>query len=84
MLSMHESNLGDFQECDYGNYFTYRFTDNPWALLNGLMHEIDVGDGVRFARVLKTVVHLCIDEDIDGKAVIEKWQIKNHNNYVRK
>lgn len=83
MMTFQDLNEGEFQECDYGKYFTYRCTGNTWALLNGLTHEIDVGDGVRFARVLKTVAHVCTDEDAEGKAVIEKWMIKNHNKYVR-
>lgn len=61
---MRELNIGEFQECDYGNYFTYRKTDNLWAIEQGYMHEIDVGDcQVRFARVLKTVAYVCTDED---------------------
>jgi len=84
MLTMRDENIGEFQECEYGNYFTYRYTSNTWAILQGLPHEVDVGDGgVRFARVLKTVVHLCVDEDAEGKALIDKWQIKKHNIYTK-
>ena len=79
----HVFNEGEFQECDFGKYFTYRNTDNPWAIEHGFMHEVDVLDGVRFAKVLKTVVHICIDEDAYGKPVCEIWKIKQHNKYVK-
>lgn len=81
MMTLKELNEGEFQECDYGKHFTYRKTDNLWAIEQGFMHEVDVLDGVRFARVLKTVVYVCVDEDAYGKAVFEKWNIKNHSLY---
>lgn len=87
MMTLKELNEGEFQECDFGNYFTYRKTDNLWAIEQGFMHEIDVGSGgignggVRFARVLKTVAYVCVDEDAEGKAVFEIWKIKKHNRY---
>ena len=45
------------------------------------MHEVDVLDGVRFARVLKTVAYVCVDEDEYSKAVFQIWKIKKHNKY---
>ena len=82
MMTLKELNEGEFQESDFGNYFTYRKTDNLWAIEQGFMHEIDVGNGgVRFARVLKTVAYVCVDEDAEGKAVFEIWRIKKHNRY---
>ncbi len=83
MLTVRDTNIGEFQEKDFGNYFTYRKTDNPWALQNNLKHEVDVGDGVRFANVLKTVVHMCCDEDAEGKAVLHTWKIKKHIIYSK-
>jgi hypothetical protein len=83
MLTMRDTNIGEFQEIEYNNYFTYRKTDNPWALQNNLKHEVDVGDGVRFANVLKTVVHMCVEEDAEGKAVLDTWKIKKHVLYVK-
>jgi hypothetical protein len=84
MMTMRDTNQGEFQEKEYGNYFTYRKTDNPWAIQNNLMHEVDVGDGgVRFANVLKTVAHVCIDEDSEGKAVLDTWKIKKHILYIK-
>lgn len=34
------------------------------------------GDQTRFARVLKTVAYVVVDETDDGKLVVEKWPIK--------
>ena len=77
----HVFNEGEFVEVDFGKYFTYRKTDNLWAIEQGFMHEVDVLDGVRFARVLKTVAYVCVDEDASGKAVFQIWKIKKHNRY---
>lgn len=81
MMTMRELNEGEFQECDFGKHFTYRKTDNLWAIEQGFMHEVDVLDGVRFARVLKTVAYVCVDEDEHGKPVFELWKIKKHVRY---
>ncbi len=70
--------IGSFVEVDYGNDFTYKETKDAWALSQGLKHEIDVLDGVRYANVKKTVAYVCVDEDADGNAVLDKWQIKQH------
>ncbi len=81
MMTLKETNIGEFQECEFGNYFTYSNTNNLWAIEQGFMHQIDVLDGVRFARVLKTVAYVCVDEDEYGKAVFQIWKIKKHNKY---
>lgn len=82
-MTMRDLNTGEFQECECGNYFTYRKTTNLWAIEHGYMHEIDVLDGVRFARVLKTVAYVCTDEDAAGKPVFQIWKIKKHNIYSK-
>lgn len=78
MYKFNDANLGEFTERDFSKAFTYRLTDKAWALENNLPHEIDVLDGTRSARVLKTVVYVAVDEDANGKPVLEKWHIKNH------
>lgn len=83
MLTMQELNYGEFQEEDHKKYFTYRKTDNLWAIEHGFMHQVDVLDGVRFARVLKTVAYICTDEDAYGKPVHEIWKIKKHVIYQK-
>ena len=74
-------NLGEFKERDHGRFFTYRPTTDAWALSHGLHHEIDVLDGVRFANVLKTVAHICVDEEADGQPKLETWRLLQHKRY---
>lgn len=81
MLSTKTS-TGEFTEVSMGKHFTYRPTTNHWALVHGLTHEVDVLDGVRFARVLKTVAHVAVDENADGNPVLEAWKIKQHLVYA--
>jgi hypothetical protein len=82
MWTAQQDNLGEIQEQEYGKWFTYRATADEWAILNNLPFEIDVLDGVRYARVLKTVAYVAVDEDEMGLPVVEKWSLKNHNPYV--
>lgn len=81
IIRLSGGNIGEFQEADHGSYFTYKATNDKWAVENGYSHEIDVLDGVRFANVKRTVAYVVIDEDADGKPVVEKWFIKRHNVY---
>lgn len=83
MLRSPEGKTGEFKEASVGNWFTYQDTKDAWALSHGFTHEVDVLDGVRYAKVLKTVAHICVDEDADGKPVIEHWKIKSHTEYEK-
>jgi hypothetical protein len=74
-------NLGEFQEREFSHWFTYQpahhYPDGidpaTWP------HLIDVGIGEsRFARVLRTVAHVLVDE-----GVVEHWQIKQHHVFRR-
>lgn len=72
---------GQFKEKEYGNFFEFRPTQNPWAIENGLEFEIAVGPDynnlqVRFAKILKTVAYVAVDEDANGKPVFQKWEIR--------
>ena len=40
-----------------------------------------VDHGFRYAKVLKTVAWIAVDEDADGNPVYEKWDIKQHRLY---
>ena len=44
----------------------------------GMPHFVYVGSmgEMRFARVLKTVAHIVVDEDENGDPVIESWPIR--------
>jgi hypothetical protein len=46
------------------------------------MHIVYVADGTyRYARVLKTVAWVAIDENADGTPVWERWPLKQHDQY---
>jgi|SRR6056297_3055622 len=90
-----ENPIGAFTERDTGNYF--EFSENPELKLappaHGgrnmeYPHRVWVGGGGvcgmtgwRYANVGKTVVHIITDEDDCGRAVVEKWNIKDHRTY---
>ena len=80
MLNFTENTVGTFQEKDTGNWFSYsaRTNSNDFATMVEYPHLVDVLDGTRFARVLKTVVYIIVDESPDGKPVVEKWSIKSY------
>lgn len=71
------ANAGEFQERDFGKWFTYR--TNSRLDINAMPHEIDVGDGLRFGEVKKTVAYISVDENADGSPVVEKWALRAHN-----
>ena len=53
---------------------------DPWC--PEFPHRVAVGHGeTRVARVLKTVAHVVIDEDEEGKPVVERWKISQHRLY---
>jgi hypothetical protein len=82
MLTSLPENTGEFQN-ELNNWFTYRPNSNKWGLQHGLTVEIDVLDGTRCAKLLKTVVYVAVDENDDGSPILEKWAIKKHNHYTR-
>lgn len=76
--------IGEFVLPEFGTRFEYRISkgdaegQGDWGIRNGFPHEIAVCDGsVRFAIVKKTVAYVAIDEDEDGKPVVEKWKIRH-------
>lgn len=87
MHTFNPANIGEFQEQDVGNWFTFRLTTDPWAVSQGLTHEFDVGDvvgsGVRFAKILKTRAWVAMDEDEFGNAVLELWKFKKVSLYKK-
>lgn len=84
--------LGCFDEKDHGNLFEFSENRDDLAeLLNinleEFPHKVWVGRNLtgqydfRYARVLKTVAYIAVDEDRFGNAIVEKWHIKNHTLY---
>ena len=39
------------------------------------------GGSYRWAKVLKTVAYIVVDENPDGSPVVEKWKIKQYKKY---
>jgi hypothetical protein len=86
--------VGMFTEKDCGNYFEYSMADD-FVLYPDMKtgrnteypHKVWVCEpwkhdqGWRRALVKKTVAYIVVDEADDGSAVIEKWYIKDHNEY---
>lgn len=82
--------IGVFQEKCYGHYFEYSFNDDDVDFINKehYPHKVWVGgegvcgmSGWRYAKVLKTVAYIIVDEDENGP-VIEKWDLKNNRRYL--
>lgn len=77
--------LGCFTEADYGNLFEYAVrpekTFAPADFAADCPHIVFMNESYRFAKVLKTVAWICVDEDENGQPVYEKWQLKKHRNY---
>ena len=78
MLRYNGTPTGTFREADFGCWYTYRKTLNPWARSHGLGHEIDVGNEIRFGNVLRTVAHVCTNEDQYGAPIIERWRLRKN------
>ena len=81
--------IGMFVEKDTGNYFEYSLNDEEMTNSWDFPHKVWVGGqgvcgmtGYRYAKVLKTVVYIAVDEDEYGQPVVEKWHLKKNNEYV--
>ena len=82
--------IGCFHEKDAGNLFEYSanntgmFEENyPHLVWVAGADKIREGmeSGWRYAKVKKTVAYIIIDED-DGGPILERWFLKDHNEYV--
>ena len=79
MYRQHDNNIGYFVEKEHKHEFTYRLTNNAWALEHGFKHECDVGynpQEIRFCTVKKTRVDMCYDER--GEPMVETWVISKN------
>lgn len=79
-----ESICGCFEEKEHGHLF--EFSKNPVVSGNSeeYPHLVWVNSRdpeTRYAKVLKTVAYIVVDENENG-LVIEKWFIKNHRKYT--
>jgi hypothetical protein len=66
---------------EFNNGFArFEYRPNTRPDLSDMPFEIAMSDGsFRFAKVLKTVVYIAVDEDENGP-VIEKWDVKANFN----
>jgi hypothetical protein len=81
--------LGSFVEKEFGNLFEYAVRpdegidfapDCPHIVY--VTNAIDgVDHGFRYAKVLKTVAWVVVDEDDNGDPIYVKWDIKDHRFY---
>ncbi len=83
--------LGGFVEKTHKEFFEYSqeanaklpFPDYPvkvWVIDKKVANAVAITQ-FRWAKVLKTVAHVVVDEDADGNPVVEKWDIKDHRPY---
>tara|TARA_R110000850_G_scaffold241392_1_gene365974 strand:- start:1279 stop:1626 length:348 start_codon:yes stop_codon:yes gene_type:complete len=80
--------IGQFTDQSGHRYFSELSQDEDnlnWGLDHGATHLIEArGDlnwACRYARVLKTVVHVLVDVDSDNHPVWESWPIKNRRTF---
>ncbi len=73
--------LGQFVEKDHGRTFEFSTADStPFEGFGELVWIRD--EQSRYARILKTVAYVVVDEDENGDPVVEKWNIKRHTLYA--
>lgn len=84
--------LGQFREADHGHTFEYAdratggedylIPDPQWGVKE-FPHLLYVGPNgqTRYARVLKTVAYVVVDEGDRGVPVTEKWSLRGHKEY---
>jgi len=66
-----------FRELECRHYFYATLTTDPWALSQGLTHEIPVRDSRRFCRFSpkRSRAYVAVDEGDQGEAILETWKI---------
>jgi G:T-mismatch repair DNA endonuclease (very short patch repair protein) len=80
---------GCFWEKENGHLFEFELeNDGYWEEYGHkvwVAEKKNIIDGVecgwRYAKVLKTVAYIVVDEDEYGAPVVEKWDIKGHKIY---
>ena len=87
MMNLQDKRDGEFQN-ELGVWFTFRFMkDEDGSELRKSDREfincmIDMQDGTfRYALLLKTRVHVAVDEDESSYLVFERWHISKLNLY---
>ena len=72
---------GSFRYADTKVFFEFSAATDDEMAFFGTEFDMKVwlaGDNWRFAKVLKTVTHVVVDEDAAGNPVVERWQTRGH------
>ncbi len=77
----YSSLLGSFTEKDARGRHEYSANTDEMTSAWDFPHVLHTFDGIRYARILKTVAYICVDEDKYGNPVVEKWGITSHRQY---
>ena len=75
--------VGKFRNTETGVWFEFKeaeLADRPFG--HDFPHKVFVCEGFRWARVLKTVAHIVVDEADDGSAVTEGWHITSRMEFA--
>lgn len=82
--------IGRFNEVDVNRMFEFSENRDDMTGAWDFPHKVwvtnprpGIDHGFRYARVLKTVAYIAVDEDAYGQPVVEKWDIKQHRVYPR-
>ena len=80
--------LGSFVEKSCGNFFEFSLNDDDFDFARDYPHKIwvttprkGIDSGYRYGTVLKTRVIIVTDEDDECNPVLEKWDIKQRQDY---
>jgi|TARA_R110000764_G_scaffold466_1_gene1816 hypothetical protein len=73
--------IGSFIEKDVNGWHEYSLNQEEMTNSWEFPHILHTNDGFRYAKVLKTVAYIAVDEDAYGRPVVEKWFIKQHREY---
>jgi hypothetical protein len=80
-INDYSSLLGSFTEKDVGGRHEYSANTDDMTASWDFPHVLHTFDGIRYARILKTVAYIAVDEDAYGQPVVEKWNIASHRQY---
>jgi len=76
--------LGSFYEKTENNIFEFSANENDKPVWSEYPIKVWVSkNAFRWAKVLKTVAYIVVDEDAIGMPVVEKWDIKKFRTYDR-
>ena len=81
--------LGMFNNHEHGKLFEYAVRpDEGIDFAPDCPHIVyvtnpitGIDSGFRYAKVLKTVAWVVVDEDANGQPVYEKWKLRGHSQY---